>query len=156
MFLALIGKMMPAEGVYAILVRWKTAAANCVEALRSPPHRCRCRRRSGVAVLKRKAMHCFMSSYLSNKTSGLSSALFFFFFFFFFPLITSAYTSRLVDSFALCFDALCHQQSSLRGAPEQKAVPELLGAIELGGKVNPDYCYPSNQWNTPEYDCYPK
>src|SRR6056300_1273785 len=72
--MALIDNMMPTEGVCVILGRWKTAASNCVEALHSPPHRCRCRRRSGVAVLKRKAMHCFMSSYLhlSNKTIVLS------------------------------------------------------------------------------------
>ena len=63
-----IDNMMPAEGVYAILGLWKTAAS-----LRSPPHRCKCRRRSGVAVLKRKVMHCFMSSFLhlSNKTIDL-------------------------------------------------------------------------------------
>ena len=72
-----IDNMMPAEGVYAILGLWKTAASNRVEALRSPPHRCKCRRRSGVAVLKRKAMHCFMPSYLhlSNKTIDLPPLL---------------------------------------------------------------------------------
>ena len=64
--MTIIDNMMPAEGVYAILGLWKTAAS-----LRSPPHRCKCRRRSGVAVLK--TMHYFMSSYLhlSNKTIDL-------------------------------------------------------------------------------------
>jgi hypothetical protein len=73
--MALIDNMMPAEGVCVILGRWKTAASNCVEALHSPPHRCKCRRWSEeAAVLKRKATHCFMSSFLhlSNKTIDLS------------------------------------------------------------------------------------
>ena len=94
--------MVPAEGVYTILGRWKTAASNCVEALRSPPHRCKCRRRSGVAVLKRKSMHCFMSSYLhlSNKTIDLPP---------FFSLLSSHYiylhflTRRFYRPLLWCF-----------------------------------------------------
>ncbi len=33
--MTIIDTMMPAEGVYAILGRWKTAASSCVEALLS-------------------------------------------------------------------------------------------------------------------------